>query len=154
MEDNEQFTQDEQNTPRKYDGRKNLVPITSRTPEERAEMGRKGGLKAQQCNKERRTAQEIMRSLLECPVDRAQAEEKLGPAAKFLPEGATLFDLISLAQIATAGDGSTKAFEAIRDTAGYKPIEQHEITAEVMTDADRALLQAVAARTGADQGEK
>ena len=132
----------------------NLIPASARTPEERREMGRKGGLKAQECNKERRTAQEIMRNLLNCPVDEAQAREKLGPAAKFLPEGATLFDLISLAQIATAGDGSTKAFEAIRDTAGYKPVEQVQTDINIMTDADRDLLRAVAARTGADQGEK
>lgn len=41
---------------------------------------------------------------------------------------------------------ATKAAEFIRDTIGEKPAEKQEITADIMTDEDRALLQKVRAR--------
>ena len=123
-----------------------------RTPEERKELGRKGGLKAQECNKQRRNAQEIMQGLLYCKVDLAEAKEKLGDAVKYLPQDATLFDMISLMQVLTAGEGNTKAFEAARDTAGFKPTERQEISAEIMTENDRALLEMVAKRQGLQAG--
>lgn len=132
----------------KYDGRKNLIPASRRSPEERRELGRKGGLKAQECNKERRNAQEIMRNLLNCKIDYAKAKEKLGDMAEYLPEGATLFDMISLMQVLVAGEGSPKAFEVVRDTAGYKPVEQIQTDVNIMTDQDRALLEKVAKRQG------
>ena len=39
-----------------------------------------------------------------------------------------------------------KAYELIRDTNGDKPIERVELTENVTTEADRALMQQIAAR--------
>lgn len=128
----------------------NLKPIAERSPEERAAMGRKGGLKTQEQNRLKRTAKEVMQLYLNCEISRDKAREKLGEYADLLPEGATLFDLISLKQILESGDGNTKAFEAVRDTAGFKPVDRQEITADIMTDSDRALLEKIARRTGID----
>lgn len=136
-------------TPKKRGRRENLIPASERSPKERKELGRKGGLKAQECNRERRNAQEIMQQLLYAKIDVARAREKLGQYADFLPNDATFFDMISLVQVLTASDGSPKAFEVVRDTAGFKPVERQEITADIMTDNDRALLEKVAKRTGA-----
>ena len=50
---------------------------------------------------------------------------------------------------------ATKAAEFIRDTIGEKPAEKQEITADIMTDEDRALLQRVRARQiKAEQAEQ
>lgn len=130
----------------------NLIPASMRSPEERAAMGRKGGIKAQECNKERRNAQEIMQGLLYQKIDVAQATEKLGDMARFLPQDATLFDMISLMQILVAGEGSHNSFEVVRDTAGFKPTEKQEITATI-TDADKALMEKLAKRTGIEVPE-
>ena len=128
----------------------NLIPASMRSKDEVRELGRKGGIKAQEINTQRRNAQEIMQTLLYQKIDVAQATEKLGDMAKFLPEGATLFDMISLVQILNSGEGSAKAFEVVRDTAGFKPVERQEITADIMTDADKALLEKVSRRVGVD----
>jgi hypothetical protein len=131
-----------------YNGIKNLKPITERSPEERAALGRKGGLKAQECNRQRRTAQEIMQLLLNSKISRAQAQEKLGEYAQFLPEEATLYDLVNLRQIMESLEGSYKSAEYVRDTSGDKPIERQEISAEIMSEADRALMEQIAQRIG------
>ena len=92
-----------------------------------------------------------MQNLLYQKIDLAQAREKLGEMAQFLPEGATLFDMISLVQIAVAGEGSHNSFSVVRDTAGFKPVEQIKTDINVMTDQDRALLEKVAKRIDAGQ---
>lgn len=127
-----------------------LIPASERTPEERAENGRKGGLKTQEQNRLNRNAQEVMRLYLNCKISQAKAREKLGEYADLLPKDATLFDVITLKQILESQEGNTKAFECVRDTAGFKPIERQEITADIMTDADKALLEKVSRRVGVD----
>ena len=37
-------------------------------------------------------------------------------------------------------NGSFKCFEAVRDTAGFKPKNEVELNADIMTDADKALI--------------
>lgn len=130
------------------DGYKNLKKITDRSPEERKEMGRKGGLKTQEQNRLNRSAQEVMRLYLNCKIDRDKAREKLGDMVDNLPKDATLFDVISLRQIMEAQEGSSKAFEVVRDTAGFKPIDQIQTDVNIMSDQDKALLEKVAKRTG------
>lgn len=129
-------------------GTDNLIPVSQRSREELQEMGRKGGKKAQEINAKKRSAQEIMQLLLNCRISREQAQEKLGIYADFLPSDATLHDLINLRQILEASEGNTKAAEFVRDTSGNKPIDRQEISAEIMSDSDRALLDQVAKRTG------
>lgn len=126
----------------------NLIPITERTKEERAEMGRKGGLKTQEINRKKRNAKEIMELLLNCRISRDKAREKLGEYADYLPDDATLYDVVNLRQIMESIEGSTKSAEYVRDTTGDKPVERQEITADIMTDADRELLAKVAKRQG------
>lgn len=123
-----------------------LINILDRSPEERAAMGRKGGLKTQEINRKRRNAQEIMQLLLNAKITQDKAREKLGEYADFLPDGATLADLVNLRQIIEAAEGSTKAAEYVRDTSGDKPVERQEINAEIMSDADRELMQQIKKR--------
>ena len=44
------------------------------------------------------------------------------------------------AMIQGALNGSFKCAEFVRDTAGYKPKNEVEISADIMTDADRSLI--------------
>ena len=50
-----------------------------------------------------------------------------------------------------AGKGSYKHYETLRDTAGFKPKDEVGITADIMTDADRSLLDKVSGRLGVKQ---
>lgn len=140
---------DKQKTKRNGHGKNGcLVSADMRSPEERKELGRKGGLKAQEINRQRRTAQEIMQLLLSQKITQAQASEKLGEYAQFLPKDATLYDLVNLRQIMESLEGSYKSAEYVRDTSGDKPIERQEINAEIMSEADRALMEQIAQRIG------
>ena len=46
--------------------------------------------------------------------------------------------LAKMFQVACSGD--TKAFIAIRDTVGDKPVDKQEISADIITDADRKMI--------------
>ena len=48
--------------------------------------------------------------------------------------------LILAAMAQGAKNGSFKCAEFLRDTAGYKPKNEVEISADIMTDADRSLI--------------
>ena len=53
---------------------------------------------------------------------------------------------MAAAQAVQAMAGNVKAFVAFRDSAGDKPADQMEITAEAVTDADRELMQNIQKR--------
>ena len=81
----------------------NLKPISSRTPRERSEMGRKGAEVANRKKAERKTLREELLLLL----SQGNTQEKM-----------------SLALIEKAMTGDTKAFEVLRDSIGEKPIDK------------------------------
>lgn len=137
-----------------YNGSKNLIPASQRSHEERVENGRKGGLKNGETMQRRKNMQECMRALLELTTSKSKAKEKLGEIAELASDNPTLMELVSLAQLREAQDGNTKAAEFVRDTAGFKPIERQEITADVMTDSDRSLLEKIAKRQGIETETK
>mgnify|MGYP000557884550 CR=1 FL=1 len=62
----------------------------------------------------------------------------------------TIYEAMAAAQAVQAMAGNVKAFVAFRDSAGDKPADQMEITAETMTDADRKMLQNIQARMQKD----
>jgi hypothetical protein len=132
----------------KSDGWKNLKPMSERTPEERRKYGSIGGKKNGETMERRRNMQECMRALLEITTSKDKAREKLGDIADLASENPTLMELVGLAQLREAQDGNTKAAEFVRDTAGYKPVERQEINAEIMSEADRALMEQIAQRIG------
>jgi hypothetical protein len=55
----------------------------------------------------------------------------------------TVYDLIQLVATGRAIGGNMKAYELIRDTYGDMPVKQVEITENITTDADRALLKKI-----------
>lgn len=89
---------------------KNLKPISSRTPRERSEMGRKGAEVANRKKAARKTLKEELLLLL------SQGDTQ---------------NRMSLALIEKAMTGDTKAFEVIRDSIGEKPTDKIEQSGEV-----------------------
>ena len=61
-------------------------------------------------------------------------------------EPLTVYDSIAIAMAAKAKAGDVKAAVFVRDSAGDKPADQMEITAEAVTDADRELMQNIQKR--------
>ena len=60
----------------------------------------------------------------------------------------SLYDLMVAKMIEESLHGNVKAFTAVRDSAGDKPVDEANISADLITDADRELLRNVANRLG------
>lgn len=58
-----------------------------------------------------------------------------------LPAGATKQDALMIAMYKAGMDGNIKAGQFIRDTIGEQPTTKQEITADIMTDHDRDLIE-------------
>ena len=52
----------------------------------------------------------------------------------------TYGSLILAAMVQGAKNGSFKCAEFVRDTAGYKPKNEIELQADIMTESDKALI--------------
>ena len=89
-------------------GSENLVTMRERSKEEARALGKKGGIASGKTRRERKTFRELFNVAL------AARNEQLG---------CTNAEAIVAAMIGTALDGDTKAFLAIRDTIGEKPVE-------------------------------
>jgi hypothetical protein len=53
---------------------------------------------------------------------------------------------MTVAAARKAKEGDLKAYEVMRDTAGQMPTKEVQLSAEIMTDADKALLEKVQKR--------
>jgi hypothetical protein len=85
--------------------------------------------------------------------NKALIEKSLGEDIS-LPEGTDMYDLmIAKMMQVTVLDGNVKAFEAVRDSAGDKPTDKIVQDVAVMTDKDKALMEIVAARMSAGDGQ-
>lgn len=102
--------------------------------------GRQGGLQNGINHKKRRTAKDILGDLLEKQLNRESVDEILGESAQILGEDKTVYAVMCAKMIQIACAGDIKAFIAIRDTVGDKPADEHLISADVMTDADRRMI--------------
>lgn len=127
---------------------KNLMPIQEvnarKTREERIESARKAGKASAQAKKDRRTLKEIMLELL---ADQAKPEDikRYG-----LPEGTSNAVVMAAAAAKKAYEGDIKAQEYIRDTAGQMPTKEVNLSADIVTEADKKLIDKVAARIRKD----
>ena len=135
----------------KEDGYKNLV---KKTPEELREMAKRGGQANAARIKREKTLNEVAKAMLNHRISKDKAREILGEYAEYMDGDFTLGAMLTMRQIIEAQEGSSKAYEIMRDTAGYKPIDRQEINAEIMTDQDRKLMEQIAARMGLEKQEK
>lgn len=110
------------------------------TSEQKSERGKKGNLASQKAKRDNRTLREIALELL-------SSEASPEMIAKYnLPEGVSNGVVMMAAAAAKAQDGDVRAQEYIRDTAGQMPTKEVQVSAEVFTEANKALLDKVAER--------
>ena len=126
----------------------NLRPgtaIKDMEPERKREIQQAGQKASVEAQKKRRTIKEIYSDLLQQPdsVEGLEDEElaqRVQEMARERGKPVTLYESIAVAMAAKAKAGDVKAAVFVRDSAGDKPADQVELTAETMTDADRELL--------------
>lgn len=101
------------------------------TPEQRREIASKGGKAKAESMKRRKALQEAILAILDIPTRTGKVCKNLKSLEDAGGQNLTVEQTLILAQVKKALKGDTRAFEFLRDTAGMKPVEEHEITAEV-----------------------
>lgn len=128
-------------------GHRNLIPLTG-NKERARELGSKGGLKAKENREAQKNINELAKAMLEQTLTEEQIAGILGTNTTMLLDNTVASAMLG-AMIQGALNGSFKCFEAVRDTAGYRPkdISQVDLNANVLTEADKSLIDK-ALRTG------
>lgn len=134
----------------KYHG---IIPINKQPEEIRKEYKARSDKARTENAKRRRTAKEILEVMLSKTVDEEYIDDKLGEDKKRLidKDHKDVYSVMIARIIQEANKGNVKAFDSVRDTAGDKPGETVDINANLITDADRALMEKLAKRTGTDK---
>ena len=130
-------TVNESRTQRAANGGKIKILTAADTDIQRAGAEASNATQAQ-----RRTFADTIEYMLKQQAD-AETKERLR-----LPERATQQDAIMAAMFVQARKGNVKASTFLRDTIGQQPVSRSEISADIMTDADRELIDRVTARLG------
>lgn len=114
--------------------KENQVLINER--EDFKDLSSKGGQNSAKKKKEFRHAKDLLIGILSEDLSKEETELILGHDIK--DRNAYNVMLTKMHQVAASGN--VKAAEFIRDTAGDKPTEEVNLTANVITDKDRQLL--------------
>ena len=115
------------------------------------EIARMGANAVNKLHGEKKTAKQALERILSLKVDDniiagADLPEDLAAKLKRDNPNATLYDLMQIVAVGRAVSGNMKAYELVRDTVGDKPVDKLDISAEITTEADRALLDSINAR--------
>lgn len=110
------------------------------TDEQRRESARRAGKASAQKKKDMRTLREIALEMLAAEA-RPEVLEQYN-----LPEGTSNAVAMIAAAAVKAQAGDVRAQEYLRDTAGQMPTKEVQVSAEVFTEANKALLDKVAER--------
>ena len=127
----------------KYDGRANLIPFNKLSADEQKEIRSKGGKASGEARRKKRDMREVAKAILEHAMNEAQIEEVLGNSKELLDGDKSVMAVLTARMVQEAGKGSYKHYETLRDTAGFKPKDEIGISADIMTDADRELVEKV-----------
>jgi hypothetical protein len=119
-------------------GYKNLISLSDRSVEDRQRLGSIGGKKAKENRDKKKNINELAKAMLEQVASDKVIRETIDNPEMMIDN--SYASLLVASMIQSALNGSFKAFEAVRDTAGYKPKNELEIQADIMTDNDKALI--------------
>lgn len=111
----------------------NLQPV--RTKEEAKRRGRNGGIASGKARREKRDMREIARELLSMPLKDEPIEE-IQCLAGANNKNMSGMQAALIKQLQMALQGNTQALTFLRDTAGFKPADQVEISGDVQKAAD------------------
>ena len=120
-------------------GRNNLVDLRERTEDERLQIIAKANEKKRENIEKKKTFNELAKAMLEQTLTESQIKAILGDNTTMMLDS-TVGSAILGAMIQGALNGSFKCAEFVRDSAGYKPKDQLELQADIMSDADRSLI--------------
>lgn len=115
---------------------KHLISLADRTPEERREIGRKGGIKSGETKRNRKTMRDtIIEMLAETITDDMIKEYGLDKVMN--KQGTkTYMDAIMSACLLNAINGDSKSIQILRDTMGEMPTVKTESRTEIITKED------------------
>lgn len=133
-----------------FDNIKPYVLTTTKenqTEEQRAIRSKGGQARAEQLRK-RKSMREDLEELLRCKVSKEYARGMIGDDVEQLGDDINVQRVLLVRASQEASQGNMKAMEFLRDTVGDSPKQQLEIQADVMTDADRALIDKLSGRIG------
>ena len=119
----------------------NMIPLTQRPLEEANAIRRMGAKAVSDKHKVAETMNEIAKRMLAVDMSEDVVDEILGKAKELLGEERSASAVIIARMIQEACAGSFKAAEFVRDTAGYRPKDIHEISADIITEEDRSLIE-------------
>ena len=116
------------------------------------EISKKGQARMIEVTQERRTAKQCLTDILnleatESIVAGAELDPEIAEQLKGYADKITMYDLINLVAVGLAAGGNVRALEYCRDSVGDMPTKQIDVSGiEVMTEADRKLIEQVNAR--------
>ena len=127
------------------------IPLTERPEEEARAIRRKGAEAVNKIHGEKKTARESLERMLSILatddiIACADIETALADRLKRENPHMTVYDVMNASAIGRAISGNVKAMEYVRDTHGDKPTDKIDISGQIMSDSDRALLESVSAR--------
>lgn len=163
IQEADKITDEERRKANRAKSTSNLKPFrkfSELTDEERKrqqEISNKGAQGAKETFAKRRSMNDAARALLNAKISREKAVQILGDDLSLFgdTDKLTVADILngSLVQAVTI-DRNVKAYEALRDTAGYAPKKEVEISADIMTDNDRLLLENIKNRLAIVQNDE
>ena len=127
----------------KRNGIDNLIPFNQRTEEQQREIAKMGGKASGEARKKKRDMREVAKAILEHAMNDEQIDEVLGSSKDLLDGDKSVMAVLTARMVQEAGKGSYKHYETLRDTAGFKPKDEIGISADILTDADRELIENV-----------
>lgn len=133
---------------------RNIIPLTERSPEEAREIRRKGAEATNKLRGERKTAKQILNTLLPLYANTSAITSNDNIPEDIKSEilkkkiDITQYDLIMLAMIKKAQQGDVKASEFVRDTFGDVVVKEVHNVNESMSQADKELIRNISERLG------
>ena len=104
-----------------------LVPLNTRTAEDKKRIAKMGGLASAKSRRERKTMKETLEYLIDLPCTDEQIKQFLSEN-NIVDEEQTIATALAFMLIKRCLEsGDVKAFELIRDTIGEKPFNRVEI---------------------------
>ena len=128
-------------------GKCNLISLRDRTEKERKEISDKAREKARENRENKKNFNELARAMLEQTLTTEQVKQIFGDNPNILLDN-SVGSCILGSMIKGALDGSFKCAEFVRDTAGFKPKNEVELQADIMTESDKALIEKLQKRIG------
>jgi len=139
------------------DNERYLLNLRKRKPfnewdkDEHRKVCQMGNKALRELHGEQKTARESLKAILTLKVtdelyELADIDSKIADKLRRDNPNATIYDLVQAVAVGKALDGNMTAYQLIRDTNGDKPTDKVDITSDIMTESDRAMIEKLSAR--------